>query len=137
MIRFAAAAASLALVTACATQPEPCTPEWVQWKSEKVLNAFASDHRGFIKELRNIEGKLENPGPLTALRIIGLADDAAVVIEDFQAEVMPQLRSAYQQCGTVEKMMPTFVKFLRQEGVSEETLKWVEGLGAMVETLQK
>jgi len=137
MIRLSIAAAAFALVSACATQPEPCTPEWVQWKSDKVLRSFAIEHRGFIRDLRKFEGKLKDPGPLTMMRIVGLADDAADVIEDFQGDVMPELRSAYNQCGSVEKLMPTFTKFLRQEGVSEDTLKWVEGLGAMVETLQK
>jgi len=136
MIRYAVAAASFALVSACATQPDPCTPEWVQWKSEKVLKSFAFQNRGFIKDLRNIEGQLKNPGPLMALRVIGLADDVADVVEDFQEDVMPELRSAYAECGSVEKLMPTFTKFLRQEGISEDTLKWVEGLGALVETLQ-
>lgn len=135
MIRYAIAAGCLTLVSACATQPEPCTPEWVQWKSETVLSSFAAQNRGFIKDLRNIEGSFDNPGPLMALRLIGLADDVADVIEDFQADVMPELRSAYAECGSVEKLMPTFTKFLRQEGVSEDALKWVEGLGALVETL--
>ena len=135
MFRYAVAALSIALIPACATQPEPCTPEWVQWKSDKFLNAFAVEHRGLIKDLRNIEGQFDNPGPLMAIRLIGLADDVADVIEDFQEDVMPELQAAYAECGSVEKLMPTFTKFLRQEGVSEETLKWVEGLGAMVETL--
>jgi len=136
MIRTLLAAASIAFVSACATQPEPCTPEWVQWKGEKVLRSFAIEHRGFIRDLRKIEGSINDMGPLQAVRLVGLADDVAVVIEDFQADVMPQLRAAYNECGTIEKLMPTFTKFLRQEGVSEDTLKWVEGLGALVETLQ-
>lgn len=136
MIRFTIAAGAIALMSACATQPKPCTPEWVQWKSEKVMKSFAFEHRGFIRDLRKIEGNLKDPNPLAMMRLIGLADDVADVVEDFQADVMPELRAAYNQCGSVDKLMPTFTKFLRQEGVSEDTLKWVEGLGALVETLQ-
>lgn len=136
MIRFTIAAGAVALMSACATQPDPCTPEWVQWKSEKVMKSFAFEHRGFIRDLRKIEGNLKDPNPLVMMRLIGLADDVADVVEDFQADVMPELRAAYNQCGSVDKLMPTFTKFLRQEGVSEDTLKWVEGLGALVETLQ-
>lgn len=135
MIRHAIAAASIALVSACATQPEPCTPEWVQWKSEKVLRSFAIEHRGFIRDLRKIEGNIGDMNALTAMKLVGMADDVALVLEDFQADVMPELRAAYEQCGTIEKLMPTFLKFLRQEGVSDEALKWVEGLGPLVQTL--
>ena len=136
MIRIAIAAVTLATLSACATQPEPCTPEWVQWKSEKVLKSFAFQHRGFIRDLRKIEGQLDSAGPLAAMRLIGLADNVVDVFEDFQDDVIPELQSAYTQCGSAEKLLPTFTKFLRQEGVSEEALKWIEGLGALVETFQ-
>ena len=136
MIRSLIVASALAALASCATQPEPCTPEWAQWKSDKILRGFAIEHRGFIRDLRKIEGSLQNPGPLQAMRLIGMADDAADVIEDFRDDIVPELRSAYAECGSVDKLMPTFTKFLRQEGVSEETLRWVESLAAFAETFQ-
>ncbi len=135
MIRFAAAAAILA-ISACASQPEPCTPEWAQWKAEKLLTPFAIKHRGFLRDLRKMEGQFDNPSLLAIAQIARIADDAGDVIEDFRTEVMPEFQLAYQQCGSVEKLMPTFTKFLRQEGVDDTTIKWIEGLAAFVEAVQ-
>lgn len=136
MIRFAAAAAALLAFSACATQPEPCTPEWAQWKSEKVLRSFAIQHRGFIRDLRKLEGQFDSPSLLAVAQIARVADDAGEVIEDFRKQVVPELKLAYEQCGSVEKLMPTFTKFLRQEGLSDETIKWVEGIAAFVQAVQ-
>ena len=135
MIRFAAIAASLA-VSACATAPEPCTPEWAQWKAEKVLTPFAIKHRGFIRDLRKMEGQFDSPSLLAIAQIARIADDAGEVFEDFQEDVVPDLKAAYAQCGSVEALMPTFTKFLRQEGVSDEAIKWIEGLAAFMQVIQ-
>lgn len=135
MIRFAAAAAILA-VSACATQPEPCTAEWVQWKSEKVLRSFAIQHRGFLRDLQKMEGQFDSPSLLAVARIARIADDAGDVIEGFNEDVLPELQLAYEQCGSVEKLMPAFTKFLRQEGVDDKTIQWVEGLATFVQAVQ-
>lgn len=134
MIRFAFAAALLT-VSACATQPEPCTPEWVQWKAEKTLRPFAIEHRGFIRDLRKMEGQFDSPSLLAIAQIARIADDAGEVFKDFQDDVVPDLKAAYAQCGSVDALMPTFTKFLRQEGVSDEAIKWVEGLAAFMQVL--
>ena len=136
MFRIVIAAVTLATLSACATQPEPCTPEWVEWKSEKVLKSFAFQNRGFLRDLKKLDGQLDSPGPLMALRLISLADDAADVFENFEDKVLPELSAARAQCGSVEKLMPAFTNFLRDEGISEDALKWVQGLGALVEALQ-
>ena len=136
MTRQLLATAAIAALAACATQPEPCTPEWVEWKSEKVLNSFAREHYSFIRDLRGLEGQLDNPGPVTAMRIVGMADDLIDVVGDFRGEVMPELNAAVKECGSVEKLMPTFITFLRKEGVDDDVLQWVESFGALAETVQ-
>lgn len=135
MIRFASAAALLA-ISACATQPEPCTGEWVEWKSEKVLRSFAVQHYGFIRDLKKLEDQFDSPGLLAVARIARIADDAGEVIEDFQEDVVPEIKLAYEQCGSAEKLLPTFTNFLRTEGVSDNAIKWIEGLAAFVEVIQ-
>ena len=132
MLRIAAIAASLA-VSACATQPEPCTPEWAQWKAERILTPFAIEHRGFLRDLQKMEGQFDSPSLLAIAQIARIADEAGEVFEDFQEDIVPELKSAYAQCGSAEALMPTFTKFLRQEGVSDEAIKWIEGLAAFMQ----
>ena len=135
MRAFVAAVAALS-ISACATQPDPCTPEWVEWKSEKVLKSFALEHRGFLRDLQKMKGQFDSPGLLAVARIARIADEASEVIEDFREDVVPELEQAYKLCGSAEKLMPTFTKFLRDEGIDDETIKWIEGLAAFVEAVQ-
>lgn len=137
MFRIAVTSLCIAALSACATQPDPCTPEWVEWKSDKILKSFALDNRGFIRDLRKLEGQFESPSLLAAAQLLRVADEAGEVISDFKENVVPELRAAYNQCGSVDKLMPTFTKFLRQEGLSDETIRWIEGLGAFIEAYQK
>ena len=44
---------------------------------------------------------------------------------------MPELQSAVEQCGTPEKFIPAFTGFLRDEGIDEEMLKWIDTLGTL------
>ena len=131
-MRFAAGLIGLAMLGACATTPEPCTPEWVEWKSEKVLKRFALANYSEVKRLRDFSQTLqdESIGPLTALRIPGMIDDFKVLARDFEADVLPELNAAVDECGSVQALAPALTSFLRDEGVGEDVLEWVELLAA-------
>jgi len=127
-MRFAAGLVGLAMLGACATTPEPCTPEWVEWKSEKILKRFAIANYGEVKRLRDFSESLqeEDIGPLTALRIPGMIEDFKVLAHDFEADVLPALNAAADECGSVQALAPALTQFLRDEGVGEDVLEWVE-----------
>ena len=132
MRRLIAASFGLMTLAACATlEPEPCTAEWVEWKTDRVLGSFARDHRGLISDLRDFSKNLEDPGPLTLLRMASKVEDFQALAEDFQGNIMPELETAVAQCGTPEKFIPAFTGFLRNEGVEDDMLVWVETLGAL------
>jgi hypothetical protein len=127
-MRLAAGLIGLAMLGACATTPEPCTPEWVEWKSEKVLKRFAYANYGEVKRLRDFSEDLQGDdiGPLTALQIPGMIQDFKALAEDFEAVVLPALNDAVDQCGSVQALAPALTEFLRGEGVGEDVLEWVE-----------
>ncbi len=127
-MKIAAGLIGLAMLGACATTPEPCTPEWVEWKSEKVLKRFAYANYGEVKRLRDFSEDLraDDIGPLTALQIPGMIQDFKALAEDFEADVLPALNDAVDQCGSVQALAPALTEFLRGEGVGEDVLEWVE-----------
>ena len=130
MRRLIAASAGLIVLTACASyRPEPCSTEWVEWKTERVLSKFARQHRTVVNDLREFSHKLENPGPLTLFQMAARVEDFKTLAEDFEAAVLPELRSAVDQCGTPEKFIPAFTGFLRKEGFDEKMLEWIDTLG--------
>ena len=72
-MRLTAALFGLAMLSACATTPEPCTPEWVEWKSEKVLKRFAVSNYSTVSRLRDFSQTLneDEMSPHIALQIPG------------------------------------------------------------------
>ena len=111
--------AMCSMAAACVTQPEPCTPEWVEWKTDRVLDKFADAHRGTVRDLREVSGRIENPSVLTAIRIASLAADSHDLVRDFN-----------------EIVMPAFTGFLRREGVGEDVIDWIEAFGVFLEMQQ-
>lgn len=135
MLRLTVAFASLVTLSACATmEPEPCTSEWVEWKTERVLTSFARSNYSEIRRLQKFSETLEdgNVGPLTALKIPAMLEDFKELANSFESRVLPELNSAVAQCATPQAFIPAFTGFLRKEGVGEDVLEWVELLGAFV-----
>ncbi|MEO1101540.1 MAG: hypothetical protein AAFW65_06810 [Pseudomonadota bacterium] len=132
MKRLLLSAALPVLLTACASlEPEPCTAEWVQWKTDRVLTPFAQDNRGLINDLRDFSQDLEDPGPFTMLRMAVKLEEFQNLAGDFQTDIMPELEAAVDQCGSPAKFVPAFTNFLREQGVEEEMLVWVEAVGTL------
>ena len=132
-MRLAAGLIGLAMLGACATTPEPCTPEWVEWKSEKILTRFALANRSEVNRLRDFSETLDGDdiSPLIALQIPGMIEDFKVLANDFEADVLPALNAAVDECGSVQALAPALTQFLRDEGVGEDVLEWVELLAAI------
>lgn len=132
MKRLLLATALPVLLTACASlEPDPCTTEWVQWKTDQVLTPFARDNRGLISDLRDFSQSLENPSPFTMLRMAAKLQEFQDLATDFQTDIMPELEAAVDQCGSPAQFVPAFTSFLREQGVEEEMLVWVETLGTL------
>lgn len=125
----AAAIASSLMIAGCATQPEPCTPEWVEWKTDRILTDFARSNRSTVRDLQNISGDIENPSAIMAVRIAALLVDFEDLARDFDRIVMPALNEAVAQCGQPRNFIPAFTGFLRDEGVGEDVIDWVEAIG--------
>lgn len=130
-------AVALAGLSACASlEPEPCTAEWVEWKSDRILSDFSRANAGEIRNLRNFASKLEdgNVGPLTAMQIPSMIEDFKTLAGDFEQRTLPELNAAVAQCGSAQKLVPAFSRFLRDEGVGEEVIEWVEFIAELTQT---
>ncbi|MEO0548480.1 MAG: hypothetical protein AAFZ91_01070 [Pseudomonadota bacterium] len=126
--------ALLFFVSACATvTPEPCTAEWVDWKTDSILDEFAQSNRGELRRLSNFSEDLQAnaTSPLTAFRLPGMIEDFQTLAADFEGRVLPEVNAALEQCGSAETLIPLFTQLLRREGFSEEVLEWTVFLGAI------
>lgn len=133
MILVTLAAALAVTAAGCATEPPPCTSEWVQWKKDRVLKAFASEHRKEINALRNMAEALsddEGDKSPVMLTISMAAVGGLALAADFIEEAAPAVRQAIGQCGSAPKAAQLFADMLRQEGVDEKAVRAIEGLVA-------
>jgi hypothetical protein len=135
-IRSALAAMTLAALGACATQPEPCTTEWVQYRTDRILGQFAMENRGLVNDLRRLTREDGKVDPVQSILLAAKAEDIQRFARSFETVVVPELNSAIQQCGRNENFVPAFTEFLRKEGVPDASLQWVGPILALVQVMQ-
>ena len=116
---------------ACTTAPEPCTTEWIDYRTDKVLKRFAYENRGLVSDMRNLlraDGEID---PVQAILLAAKAEDLRDFATSFEQIIIPELESAVGQCASKPEFIPAFTGFLRKEGVSEEALEWVGPIMAL------
>jgi hypothetical protein len=122
-------------LAACATQPKPCTAEWVDWKTQRFFDEFFREHREDVVELRGLTANLNTEDKsLGNIAVMASAAGKAVSLgSDFLNDTVPAINSAISECGTAPKATQLFASFLRREGFDERSVKAIEDLGAIID----
>jgi hypothetical protein len=124
------------LTVACASQPKPCTPEWIEYRTDRTLSRFASENRPLVRDLRNLvrsDGRID---PVQAILLSAKADDLQRFARSFESVIVPEINSAVAQCGRDAGFVPAFTEFLRRQGVGEPALEWVGPMLAIAQVIQ-
>lgn len=140
MIRsFAAAVLAAPILAGCATTPEPCTAEWFDWKTERIVGQFLYDHRSQINHLRDVaptmfgpEGGLEEIAPTSMLVLTAIG--AVQLGLDFANGAWPEISDAVAECSAPPRASRFFADMLRREGVDERAVRAIEDLGQMMDS---
>jgi hypothetical protein len=140
MIRSAIAAlVALPVLAGCNTMPEPCTSEWFDWKTERILGNFAYEHRNEIGRLRDVaptmfgpEGGLEQIAPTSMLVLTAIG--ALQLGLDFAQDAWPEIKDAVSECSAPPQAARLFGDMLRREGVDERAVRAIEDLGVVVDS---
>lgn len=124
------------IVSGCASvQPDPCTTEWVQWRTDKITNQFSRQYRGELRDMRRFASKLENPSPLILIELPTRLEAFQSMATDFSDTVMPELRSAVDQCGLSSEFGSAFTGFLQDQGMPDAVLGWIEEIADTMDAL--
>ena len=126
----------VALAGCASVEPQACTAEWVDYKTDKVLKKFAYNNRGMINDLRRLQDEDGEIDPFVALQLASKTKQIETFADTFQTIVVPELELAVDQCGN-EKLVPAFTEFLRGEGVGEDTLEWVAPLIGLMQEMRE
>ncbi len=130
-----AALALAASLGACATAPEPCTTEWIDYRANQILKRFAMDNRNLVSDLRQLTRADGDIDPVRAILLTAKAEELRDFAEGFETQVIPDLRASVAQCRGDADFIPAFTEFLRQEGVPEQTLEWVGPIMALSQVM--
>ncbi len=133
ILSFVIATTGLALAACASLAPEPCTGDWVKWRTDQVTRDFRREFSGEMRNLASFSRQLENPSPFVLLQMTARLEGFQSMARDFAETVMPELRSAVDQCGTPTKFVGAFSDLLRDEGVDGQVLDWVEATASLVE----
>lgn len=122
---LAAAILTATTLGACATAPEPCTPEWIDERTDQILTRFALKNRDLVSDLRQLVSEGDEIDTVQAILLAAKADELRDFADSFEDYVIPELKSSIGQCRSEADFLPVFTEFLRKQGVSEEALEWV------------
>ncbi|MGH1421258.1 MAG: hypothetical protein ACRBEQ_05525 [Hyphomonas sp.] len=127
------AAVTAPILGACATTPKACTAEWIDYKADSILKPFAVKNRGLINELRKLQSADGEINPIMTIRLMSDPKRLERFADSFTNSVIPELEAAFEECSSSGELVPALTDFLRDEGVSEESLEWV---GTIVDIAQ-
>ena len=134
---LAALAVATCPLAACVTAPEPCTQEWVEYKSDRILGEFASENRGLINDLKRLTNEEGELNTFTTMRLVSRTQDLKDFADSFQTVVIPELELALAECGQSEQFAPALTGFLRDQGVTEEALQWVAPIIGLMQQMRE
>ena len=122
---LAAAILTATTLGACASAPEPCTTEWIDYRTDQILTRFALKNRDLVSDLRQLVRKDGEIDTVQAILLAAKADELRDFADSFENYVIPEIKTSIGQCKGDADFIPAFTEFLRKEGVSEEALEWV------------
>lgn len=126
------------LLTSCATlEPEPCTSEWVEWRTDQITSQFSRQYRSELLDMKRFAERLENPSPLVLLEMTSRLQEFRTIAADFSTNIVPELRSAVDQCGTPTQFATAFSGFLEDQGMPDSILTWIEEIAATMDALSQ
>ena len=134
---IAAGLVAMILGAGCATTPEPCTSEWVHWKTERFVAKFVNDHQKEFRDARNSAalfagaGGLDTSGGIPTM--ILAAGGMISLASDFMTDLWPEVRDSLSECDTAPRATQLFASILREQGVDERAAKAVEDLGLLLD----
>lgn len=113
-------------VAGCATTVDPCSTAGIERRVSASLSGFSRAYRADLNEVKRAVAYFDGETVLGTMRIAQAINSLRRVATGFEEDIVPELQSISQQCGTVGNLREIFVDFLRDEGFNNRVLEWVD-----------
>lgn len=141
MIKKPFAASFLALsfvltpgLVACTSIPvDPCSKAGVEYRLSKTLSAFARSNRSDISDVRQASQFIGGETTFGAMKLAFAVTTVKRLVENFSADVVPEIEDIALQCGTTQNIQEVFLDLLRDEGVSPKMIDRIAAVAVLLE----
>lgn len=137
LISFAIISTSLA---SCATAPDPakvCTSEWIGERSDKAISRIEKKASRTIKPLKKAsekwaQGKTPNP-----VQLFLLSNSLKSLEKELKnGQGIKDLKTLSATCNDPKIISDAMGGFLRKQGLSDNIINFIEGMGVYQELIQ-
>lgn len=123
-----------AVAASCASVPvDPCSRAGIEKRMTSSLKSFAVRNRADIRTLQKATQYLGGESVSGKMQIVFAVDALSRLVEAFGDDVVPEITAISDQCGSTDDVKAVFLDFLKDEGVGDKVLQWVEGLSIDLE----
>jgi len=125
---------AFAILSACATAPNPaeiCSVDWISLRANKAMTQFERDTKPIFKNLRKLGDRAQdgrNIGPLQMYSLMNSMNKLARKFENGRA--MKDMRTLAATCNDPDLIQTAMTDFMRQQGFSEQFIGFLNGFDA-------
>lgn len=135
LLALCVGAVSLPVISACASlDVDPCSRQGIEYRMNRILKDYARDNRGEINDLKQAASYLEGQSSFGAMRLAFAVQSLRRMVDRFQEDVVPDVQEIALECNVADPLQDVFIDFLRDEGVKNEVLEWVEAFKFVFDT---
>ncbi len=123
---------SLSLLGACASTPDPakvCSADWIKPRVDRAMRDFSHDTKGVFKTLEKTAHSFESTGkvsPIAMFKVMNALKKLGNKMEHGHA--MRDMRTLAQTCNDPHLIQTAMTKFMREQGISERFITFLNGL---------
>lgn len=125
---------------ACSTVPDPakvCTAEWIAPRAERAMHSFEKGTRKIFKTFRKSADRLQDGGKMGPLQMFVMMNALSSLANKFEnGRPMRDMRTLAQTCNDPKLITKAMTDFMRDKGLSDQFINFINGLDEYKELLE-
>ena len=124
---------SAIILSACATTPDPakvCTAEWIKPRAERAVDRIADKTKPAIRSLRKVGESWAKGKDPSVFRMMSMQSSVKKLLNELEdGRGINDLRTLANTCDDPKIVTTAMSDFLRDQGLSDKIIGFIEGMG--------